>query len=321
MTTRTLSDFRAEQNIWRKDLAEQLEMPETQLERLELTGEVPQAIADKLIEAYHLPETYFTEDVDYVRAVQAAALRKSPKRPLAYFCKVSVIWYLLLSIVSAVFEMPAMLAALMDYAVSPLFEVFKQFCLGVIVAFSGVYLGSHILRKTNFRGDIGTYEFLYPYFLMNLQNGILAVFYRLFTPEKYVSDALLSDEVFTSIAVRTVIELIVAVLVCTFLVLFLDTAALERGPQKQKRLWILCAVVLAVRGLALVLALIQDGMHWNFNILRFVLLLAVLCGVLFGAKRLPKAKTLWYTALPLAAMLLPELWTLVNSLLHLDGIA
>lgn len=319
MTTRTLTDFRAEQNIWRKDLAEFLEMPEAQLERLELTGEVPAEIADKLIEQYHLPEAYFTEDVDYVRAVQAAALRKSPKRPLAYFYKVSSVWYLLLAVAAGVFNIPMLLEVYMDYEVSPLFSVLELFCFSVIFAFSGVYLGSHILRKTNFRGDIGAYEFLYPYFLMILANGGLAVFYRLIMPEESDLDTLFSDNIFAFFTTMYASIIIVSVLLCTFLALLLDTAALENGAQKQKRLWILCAVVLIAQGLSLVLPLIQDGLHWNYSILHFILLLAVLGGILFGAKKLPKAKTLWYTVLPLVAMLFPALWSLVNSLLHLNG--
>ena len=44
LKTRGLADFRAEYNIWRKALAEELNLREGELERLELTGEVPETI-------------------------------------------------------------------------------------------------------------------------------------------------------------------------------------------------------------------------------------------------------------------------------------
>ena len=64
MSTRTIAKFRAEHEIWRKDLAKVLEMPEEELERLETAEEVPPEIAAKIIEAYHLPPDYFTVDFE-----------------------------------------------------------------------------------------------------------------------------------------------------------------------------------------------------------------------------------------------------------------
>lgn len=320
MATRTLVDFRAEYNIWRKDLAQKLGISEAQLERLELTGEVPQAIVDTLTAAYDLPETYFTEDADLAHAIQAAALRKSPKRPLAYFCKVSVVWYALLMLAAFVFVLPTALMETPNHVMSSLFYVTERFCFWAIVAFSGIYLGSHILQKTNFRGDVGTYEFLYPYFLSTLALSGIWGLRRWFAPNASFIGALFAGGGWTSVALLSGV-IILSVLLCVFLVLFLDTAALERGVQKQKRLWILCAVVLVVQGLSLVLYLFDDTLHGEFCILRTCLLLIVLGGVLFGTKYLPQFKSLWYTVLPLTAMLLPELLILGNSILHLSETA
>ena len=320
MATRTLADFRAEYNIWRKDLAQKLGISEAQLERLELTGEVPQAVADTLTAAYGLPETYFTEDADLAHVIQEAALRKSPKRPLAYFCKVSVVWYALLMLAAFVFVLPTALMKAPNQVMSSMFYVTERFCFWAIVAFSGIYLGSHILQKTNFRGDVGTYEFLYPYFLSTLALSGIWGLRRWFAPNASFIGALFAGGGWTSVALLLGV-IVLSVLLCVFLVLFLDTAALERGVQKQKRLWILCAVVLVVQGLSLVLYLFDDTLHGEFCILRTCLLLIVLGGVLVGTKYLPQFKTLWYTVLPLTAMLLPELLILGNSILHLSGTA
>ena len=64
MSTRTIAKFRAEHEIWRKDLAKVLEVPEEELERLETAGKVPPEIAAKITEAYHLPPDYFTVDFE-----------------------------------------------------------------------------------------------------------------------------------------------------------------------------------------------------------------------------------------------------------------
>ena len=75
MKTRGLADFRAEYNIWRKDLAGELNLREGELERLELTGEVPETVAQFLTEKYALPENYFTEDIERAAVLAAAAER------------------------------------------------------------------------------------------------------------------------------------------------------------------------------------------------------------------------------------------------------
>ena len=75
LKTRGLADFRAEYNIWRKALAEELNLREGELERLELTGEVPETVAKRLTEKYALPENYFTEDIERAAVLAAAAER------------------------------------------------------------------------------------------------------------------------------------------------------------------------------------------------------------------------------------------------------
>ncbi len=315
MATRTLAQFRAEHNIWRKDLAELLGITEGELERLELTGEVPEAVMQKLTESYALPETYFTEDVDYARAVEAAAQRKTPKKPLAYFVKVSFVWQLLVVLVISLVTTPSTVSAALDYTVSPFFSTLESFCTLLITAFSGIYLGSYLIKKTNFRGNIADFEFLYPFLPSIACTWVSTLIMRVF----FVSAE--NAEGFMPIMLPAVITgLLALVLQTAYLSFLLDAAALADGAEKEKRLKILCGVALGGQILVyIIIAAFGDfkdatAILWVKHALNLLLLLAVLYGVLFGAKKRPRLKKLWYTVLPLLASLLPSSITLIADL-------
>lgn len=315
MATRTLAQFRAEQNIWRKDLADQLGITEGELERLELTGEVPEEMAQRLIESYRLSKTYFTEDVDYIRAVEAAAQRKTPEKPLAYFIKVSFVWYLLLTLLSSLIQQPVWFSAFFDYTVSPLFSVLGAFCNVVITAVSGIYLGSYLIKKTNFRGNVADFEFLYPLLPTVAVNWIITLISRLFLQ---ISGTLMV--LITPILSGVLVSLIGFLLQMFFLAFLLDAAALTDGAEKDKRLKVLCGIALGGRILSYLISIAfgdfwdSTAIGWVTRILNFLFLLATLYGVLFGAKRHPQLKKLWYTILPLLTMLVPSCISLIADL-------
>ena len=95
MATRTLAQFRAERQLWRKDVAQTLGISEEELEALERSSEVPPEIAAKITAAYNLPPDYFAVDLDAVAAAAVQAQKKAPQNPLAYFYKVSIVWQIL----------------------------------------------------------------------------------------------------------------------------------------------------------------------------------------------------------------------------------
>ena len=162
LKTRGLADFRAEYNIWRKALAEELNLREGELERLELTGEVPETVAKCLTEKYALPENYFTEDIERAAVLAAAAERYEPKNPFAYFLKVAFVWELLVGLAFYLLTLPSAVSVSLNQVVSAGLTVIETVCLGIVNIVAGIYLGSHIIKKTNFRGSIADYEFLYP---------------------------------------------------------------------------------------------------------------------------------------------------------------
>ncbi len=331
MQTRGLADFRADYNVWRKDLAQQLGIREAELERLELTGEVPEEFVQKLTAEYHLPEGYFTEDAERAAVLAAAAERYEPKKPLAYFFKTALAWTFLVGVAQYVITLPSYVAALFDYAVNDFFTVIIQICLCVVNIVSGIYLGSHIVKKTNFRGSIADYEFLYPYFPSTAVAGLSAVFSLILPNDpralsESVSDGsgfLTSEIEILSLALPLIsgllMPIVLVALSITFLAYFLDTAARAQGPEKDKRLKILCAVVLASEVLSYVVRMANgtffqaDALTWISRVLSFLLLLAVLYGVLFGVQKNPRLKTLWLTVLPIVAMALPTVFSVLRQ--------
>lgn len=319
MATRTLEHFRAEHNIWRKDLAEELGISEEALERLELTGDVPAQIAEQLTEAYSLPADYFSADVDMVRAEYAAALRKDPKKPILYFALVSFVWLLIIGVIQYAVRLPLRIANTLDYASVPVFSYIEDLCLVVINVFSGIYLGSYLLKKSNFRGSIADFEFLYPYLpsvAVSWMSALIALFFNKITPADFSVDIFNTGAFAATVAV----SLLGAALQVVFLTFFLNTAAHADGAKKQKLLKILCAAALGSQLLSYVFMMIRGGFFtaepivWVSRILSLLLLLATLYGICFGAKKMPNLKPVWYTVLPIAAMVLPTVLSIVRDL-------
>ena len=54
---------------------------------------------------------------------------------------------------------------------------------------------------------------------------------------------------------------------------------------------------------------------WVSRILSLLLLLGTLYGICFGAKRMPNLKAVWFTVLPIAAMVLPTLFSILRDVL------
>ncbi|MCI5738648.1 MAG: hypothetical protein MR290_02510 [Ruminococcus sp.] len=318
LKTRGLADFRAEYNIWRKDLAAELDLREGELERLELTGEVPETAAQMLTEKYALPENYFTEDIERAAVLAAAAERYEPKNPFAYFLKVGFIWELLLGCAGYILNLPLFISSFFNQSVSDNLFAIETVCLGIVQIVSGIYLGSHILKKTNFRGSIADYEFLYPYL-----PGIVGSLLTGLVPHtaQRLTDAGSIGSMAFSVGLGFTVSLFSAAIGIFFLAYLLDTAARADGADKDKRLKILCAVVLASKCFSYLGLFVRgsfleaDLLSWVHHALSLLLLLAVLYGVLFGIQKNPRFKTLWLTVLPILAMAVPTVFTVIKTLM------
>ena len=314
MSTRTIAKFRAEHEIWRKDLAKVLEMPEEELERLETAGKVPPEIAAKIIEAYHLPPDYFTVDFEAEEVKAREAVKALPKSPFRYFFGVSFVWLLLVGIVSALVTVPTSIFAVLDFTVAPFFTYLEMFCAAVITLVSGIYLSSYIRKKTKFYGDIINYEFLYPY-LSSMATAWIGSLFNLLWSSFTSVETNLAFGPFLAFLVGIVGFLLSAL----YTAWLLEAAITDPGKKKDKMLYGLFGTAVAARVLTFVLNLAaygvsdRSGLFYCNTALSFLLLAAVLVGVLVGAKKRPNLGKLWFVALPVVATLLPELVTLAAS--------
>lgn len=308
MRTRSIADFRSDYNIWRKDLAEELNIRESELERLEFTGEVPLEIAEVLSQKYNLPEDYFTEDADRAAVLAAAAERYEPKRPFLYFFKESFLWSLLLGLVFVVVQIPLWISANFNSSFTTYFNTIQLVCSGVILIVSGIYLGSHILKKTNFRGSISDFEFLFPYLPAIAASGFLKALSELFHIE------------FISVSgVQFLLLLFPALGFIVFLTFLLDAAARADGKAKTKRLLILCAVALGLQLFAYIAQMINGTFFgvsatvWIERALSLALFLLIAYGTVFDVQKHPKLKVLWLTVLPITAMVLTVVFSILQA--------
>lgn len=314
MATRTIAKFRAEHEIWRKDLAQTLDVSEEELERLETAGEVPPEIAEKITTSYHLPPDYFTVDFEAAEAEAREAVKALPKSPFRYFFGVSFVWLFVVQALGALVLVPTSIFAMLDFTVAPFFNALEMLCGTVITLVSGIYLSSYIRKKTKFRGDIIHYEFLYPY-LSALASAWVMGLFNLLVAEGMDQTAYFYNSMILSIP-SAVINLFVGAFYTAAL---LQTAITEPGEKKDKSLLVLCVIAAASR----VLTTVLNGFAYGFadravsyyinTTLDFLLMAAVIVGILVGAKKKPNLGKLWFTALPVVAMLLPQLVTAVSS--------
>ena len=302
MATRTLAQFRAEQNIWRRDLAELLSVSEAEVERLEMTGEVPDDAAQKIIEAYHLPADYFTVDIDALEAAARAAARKTPKKPVLYLTKIVLIWWLLVFAVQTALETPAFIAAALGANVPDLYFTVSDVCRTVITICSGIFLGSYLIKNTNFRGRVADFEFLYPFVANSVVSWVILPF-TVKTVQAGIDSAWFVAE--------TVVSLASLVVDIVFLAFFLNAAAQADTEKGRKTLRILFSAVLAgqlyhILWIALgFYADASDFARTNMFICA-VFEILIFYGAAFGIYKQPKLKTLWLTILPIAYFAIPE---------------
>ncbi len=311
MATRTLAQFRAEQNIWRGDLAQLLSISEAEVERLELTGEVPEDAAQKIIETYHLPADYFTVDIDAMEAAARAAARKTPKRPVLYLTKIVFIWWLLVFAVQTALETPGSIAAALGASVSNGYHIVVDICRAVITICSGIFLGSYLIKHTNFRGRVSDFEFLYPFVADSVVSWVILPFTAK-TARAGIGSAWFVAEM--------VVSLVLMVIDLVFLAFFLNATAQADTQKGRKTLLILFSAVLAGQLLHHILW-IALGFYAEATVLarinvliRTVFEILIFCGAAFGIYKLPKLKTLWLTALPILYFAVPEVISVIGQI-------
>lgn len=326
MAKRTLAQFRAERQLWRKDVAQTLGISEEALEALEREGQVPPEIAQKITAAYNLPPDYFTVDLDAMAAAVVYTQKKTPQNPLTYFYKVSWVFQILtLLILSVVNSVPVIVKVVVGDAPDILTDIFGVIYQALFL-FSGVLLCRYILQKTTFAGDISKVKWLLlplAYFGTRVIGGI-ALF---FMPTEQELKASLDSSMFAffgSMASDFVFGVLELFLVPLFMAGVLWVASMEDGEvrrKKQKMLfWAMFASLTLYRVLYVVcyLVIVRKTMTapastWIWQVFWYLLAVAVLLGATFGPKKLPKCNAVWLVVLPVVDFMLPSVISFLRS--------
>lgn len=327
MATRTLAQFRAERQLWRKDVAQTLGISEEELEVLERSSEVPPEIAQKITAAYNLPPDYFAVDLDAVAAAAVQAQKKAPQNPLAYFYKVSFVWQLLIGLLMGVItSIPTVIQVATGDVPEILVNLFGLVTVTLELV-AGVLLCRYILQKTTFAGEIAKVKWLLlplAYFGTRVLSGI-ALF---FMPTEQELKASLDSSMFAffgSMASDLVFGVLELFLVPLFMAGILWVASMEDGEvrrKKQKMLfWAMFASLTLYRVLYVLyyLLIAQKSVTapvstWIWQVFWYLLAVAVLLGATFGPKKWPKCNALWLVALPVVDFMLSSVINLVRSI-------
>lgn len=309
MAKKTLYAFRAENGIWRNELSEKIGIDEMTLKQIEDDAEVPSDIAEKVIAAYDLAEDYFTVD--------PKDKRYKPKNTFKYFLKVAIVWQLLIAVIFAVVMLPTTMAGVFGSGENPIFDILETICKALIVAFSGVYLTAYIVKKTVYGKQITQYDYIYPY--LPAQITICLTIVVKLAPKILQQK---TDNPILLIAIGFIVGLISLIIQCILTAKLLDSRVEE--DEKKRRNTVKILSVLAIISSAIyALFYISTSMVANEKVsplslatlcLELILLIFVSFGIIIGEKRFPKLNKLWFTVLPLTAMLLPKLITVIGQL-------
>lgn len=327
MANRTLAQFRAERQLWRKDVAETLGISEGELEALEREGQVPTEIAQKITTAYNLPPDYFTVDLDTVAVAAAQTQKKTPQNPLAYFYKVSLICWILVGLVQALLNTveSAVLMSGRSFLVANSLVSIMHTAVSIT---GGVLLCRYITKKTTFAGDIpqiGVALAVLSSYATQCINGLFVFF----TPTSFAAAQTGASTWFGETGLMMVyyaLLLMQVLILPLFSAGILWVASMKEGAVRQKKRWMLHGAILVSLTLALVEKVIwyqvvplnSDAVPasgWGSEISLYVLSVFVVLVAAIGSKELPKLNILWYTVCPLAITGVTLLQSLLQSIL------
>lgn len=311
MAKKTLYVFRAENGIWRNELSNKIGVDEQTLKQIEDEPEVPQEIAEKVVAAYDLPEDYFTVDPN------AKDKRYKPKNPFKYFLKVSLVWEFLIAIIFAVVMFPTTMAGAFGAGDNPLFNLLETLCKALIIAFSGIYLTSHIVKKTVYGKKITQYDFIYPY--LPAQIALCLEIIVQLVPTLLSQK---TDNPIVLIAVSGVYGFVALVIQGIFTAVLLKSRVEEDEKKRTKtvkKLSVLAIISTTVYTLFVISAsMVSSGavapLQLATLLLELILLIAVAFGIIIGEKRFSNLNKLWFVVLPLTAMLLPTFINVIGKL-------
>lgn len=326
---KTLVDFRAEKGLYLKDVAAETGISEEELKAVEESGTVPPHIAQRLIDIYYLPDTYFSEIV--------ISSKVQPKSPMKYFFGVSFVYYIitstLVSIPMYVNTFGNMLIYYINvfqgkeheisFADGPFYSIFSSVWTTAVSVISYIMLANFILKRTHYTGDIKKYQFLHGVIpggataLLSMVTACITTYSYQLEVDGGINFAMLIGQV-----MNFVISTISILIVVYIHALLFKTAINENTEKKFKTLKTFAIVVTVSSVLAFILNIILFVIEEDFAV--FVVIrrlfvysldIAVAWAVALTKTDDEKKNKLVFTILPLVSILQSVVFSIIGEII------
>lgn len=244
---KTLGEFRAEQGLYLKDVAEKIGVSEEELQVIEDSYLVPDEIANKLVVAYNLPENNFAKPV-----------YKSKTVTKKYFLKTAFIYEIIIGLIAII---PSILSGVLA-AFAALFDSYAledaswyitdlHLIVSPITATVGcILLGKYLTEKSGYIGDFNRYRFLYATVPVAASAAITSfTWFVIGLVSDYVRDTFGSIKTPMYVLVQGSIELIFSIIGTAVIIIVLATlmnSAIEQNLEKRRRTLKMIAIAVTV---------------------------------------------------------------------------
>lgn len=324
---KTLVDFRAEKGLYLKDVAAETGIPEEELRAVEASGMVPPHIAQILIDTYYLPDTYFAEIV--------ISSKVQPKSPMKYFFGVSLVYYIMSSIV---ISLPMYINTFgnllihyfsyfsgdehtLSFADGPIYSIFVNVWSAAVSIIGCILFTNFILKRTHYIGDIKKYQFLHS----ALPGGVtaalsmLTAFITTYTFQREI-DGSMSFAMLIGQAINLVVSTASMIIIIYIDALLLKTAIEEDKEKKFKTLKTLAVTLTISSVLAFILTIISFIIESDFPIFTVIrriflygLYIAVAWAVALTKTDDEKKNKIAFTILPLISILQSVVFSVISA--------
>lgn len=262
---KTLSEFRAENGLFLKDVAEKIGVSENELKLIEESNLVPNEIAEKLVVAYNLPTNDF-----------AKPIFKSKTVTKKHFLKISALYQIILGFIGAIpIAIGSILVAFGTFLDSDaLLEAstwisdIYYFLSPIIITVGSILLGKYLTEKTGYFGDFNRYKFLYAT-VPSAAAGAISAFSWLIIG--LIADSLRDNpdgmagvvHTIAISAVELIFSLIATVVVIIVLAMLMNNV-IEQNPEKRRKAFKKIAIIVTVSALvAYVIEFFNAHIWWN----------------------------------------------------------
>lgn len=305
---KTLVDLRAEKGLYLKDVATEIGVPEEELKAIEESGIMPDSVATKLVELYYLPDDYFTADSSMVHL----------KNPRGYFAKVSIVYYLIILLLSAVPIYANMIATSLNVAQDSLASVFSSAWLTAVELVGCILLANYVIKKINYVGDIKKYQFLH-YTHTSGVSALLSIISGMITTFGYDAEQGINSTFFIWQGVNFIISLLGIVIAVIVHIKLFENAIVEDEAEKNNCLKNFAKIITISSLLAFVLTIVSSIIQGEFpafviirRIFVYGLYIAVAWMVTLVKPEDEKKSKIAYTILPLISIIQGFVFSVIN---------